>query len=234
MPFLSIRQKNLLSKKIKRFEYISENFEGAVKESSFTDLQIFERKKEIIENLNNTIYGAIGEQKVENTLKELSDDYILINDFCCSFNPPIKHNGNYIKSIQIDHLLISPSGIFLIETKNWSVNSIENIDLRSPVQQVLRTNFALYKVLTNGTSMLNRNFNRNHWGNRKIPIKNLIVFTANKPSEEFQFVKILTLEKLVSYITYFNPCFTSNETQVISDFLLNLSEHKEIASKLVM
>lgn len=226
--------KKSISKKTKRFEYISENFHDAVKESSFIDLKVFERKKETIENLNNTIYGAIGEQKVENTLKELSDDYILINDFCCSFNPPIKHNGDYIKSIQIDHLLISPSGIFLIETKNWSNHSIDNIDLRSPVKQVLRTNFALYKILTERTNMLNWSFSRNHWGNRKIPIKNIIVFTNNKPAEEFQFVKILTLEKLLSYITYFNPGFTSNETQIISDYLLNLSEHKEITSKLVM
>lgn len=226
--------KKILSKKTKRFEYISENFEDAVKESSFKDLEVFAIKKEIIENLNNTIYGAIGEQKVENTLKELSDDYILINDFCCSFNPPINYNGNYIKSIQIDHLLISPSGIFLIETKNWSGQSISNIDLRSPVQQVLRTNFALCKILTERTNMLNRNLNRHHWGIRKIPIKNIIVFTNNMPTKEFQFVKILTLGKLLSYVKYFNPSFTSNETQVISDFLLNLSEHKEITSKLVM
>lgn len=54
------RAKKLLSKKTKRFEYISENFQDAVKESSIYDLQVFERKKEIIENLNNTIYGAIG------------------------------------------------------------------------------------------------------------------------------------------------------------------------------
>ena len=37
-----------------------------------------------------------------------------------------------IKSIQIDHILVTNSGIFLIETKNWSEKSLNNPSLRSP------------------------------------------------------------------------------------------------------
>ncbi|WP_163411001.1 nuclease-related domain-containing protein [Flavobacterium ajazii] len=232
--FFKYQAKKMLSKKNKRFEYLALHFQNAVKESSVTDFKILERKKEVIESLNNTIYGALGEQKVENILRKLSDDYILINDFCCSFNPPIKHKNDSIKSIQIDHLLISPSGIFLIETKNWSKNSIDNLDLRSPVQQVLRTNFALYKILTEKINKSNLFFSRNHWGNRKIPIKNIIVFSNNKPFEEFEFVKILTLRELLNYIGYFNHSFTTNETVLIAEFLLSISEHTEVSSKLVI
>lgn len=222
----------LLSKKNKRFEYLSVNFQDAVKKSSFSDLQILERKKAVIEDLNNTIYGAIGEQKVESLLKKLSDDYILINDFYCSFNPPVKHNNDYIKSIQIDHLLISPSGIFLIETKNWSERSIDNPNLRSPVQQILRTNFALFKTLENKTNKSTWYFSRQQWGKRKIPIKNIIVFTGTVPKEQFQFIKILGLTELLPYIQYFNPSFSITETQLIADFLLKISEHKKVSSKL--
>ncbi|MBZ4034783.1 hypothetical protein K6T82_08395 [Flavobacterium sp. 17A] len=82
--------KKLIRKKNKRFEYISTNFQDAVNSSSFIDFQKFELKKEVITKLNNTIYGAIGEQKVENILRGLSDDYTLINDFCYSFTTPIK------------------------------------------------------------------------------------------------------------------------------------------------
>lgn len=225
------RSKKMLSKKNKHLEYISTNFKDAVNESSFEDLRRLKIKKDTIDKLNNTIYGAIGEQKVENQLKKLTDDYILINDFCYTFKTPIHHDNDYIKSIQIDHLLISPSGIFIIETKNWSNDSINNIELRSPVKQILRTNFALFKILANNTSW---NFARQHWGNRKIPIKNIIVFINNVPREQFQFIKILGLTELLHYVQYFNPSFTLNETQMISDFLLKLSEHKEITSKLVI
>lgn len=224
--------KKLLSKKKKRFEYISEYFQDAVNESRFEDLQKFEIKNEIIKKLNNTIYGAFGEQKVENELKKLHDDYILINDFIYTFQNPIRYNGEYIKSIQIDHLLITLSGIFLIETKNWSSDSINNLDLRSPVQQVLRTNYALFKLLSEKVSQSNWGFNKQNWGNRKIPIKNIIVFTNTAPHEQFQFIKILSLKELLPYIQYFTPNFTQNEVQIITNSLLQLSEQKEIRSKL--
>ena len=190
--FFKHSAKRLISKKNKRFLYISTNFQDAVANSSFVDLQKFELKKRIITALNNTIYGAIGEQKVKNELKKLSDDYILINNFCYSFENPIKQsNGDFIKSIQIDHLLISQAGIFIIETKNWSNRSLDNLDLRSPVQQILRTNYALFKLLDNNAKKYNWNFARQHWGNRKIPIKNIIVFINNTPKEQFQYTKIL-------------------------------------------
>ncbi|MFB9079989.1 nuclease-related domain-containing protein [Flavobacterium procerum] len=198
------------------------------------DLQKFESKKKIITALNNTIYGAIGEQKVETVLKKLSDDYILINDFCYSFATPIKYNGDFIKSIQIDHLLISQAGIFIIETKNWSNRSFDNLELRSPVQQILRTNYALFKLLDDSVQKHNWNFSRQHWGNRKIPIKNIIVFINNAPKEQYQFIKILRLGELISYIQYFNSNFTINETESIANYLLNLSQHNEVISKLSM
>ncbi|KAF2508643.1 NERD domain-containing protein [Flavobacterium zhairuonense] len=226
--------KKQLLRKNKRFEYIATNFQNVVNESSFYDLQAFEKKKEIIETLSNTIYGAVGEQKVESMLKKLTDDYILINDFCCTFNPSIynKNNHDHIHSIQIDHLLISPAGIFLIETKNWSEDSISNLDLRSPVEQVLRTNYALFRLFNNQISKLNHDFSRQYWGNRKVPIKNIIVFTNKKPIEEFQFVKILTVDELLPYIKYFDASFLIEETEIIADFLLKFSEQKQVHSKL--
>ena len=47
------------------------------------------RKKFVINEINNSIYGALGEQKVVKELEKLSDDFILINDFTYSFHPPI-------------------------------------------------------------------------------------------------------------------------------------------------
>ena len=52
-------------------------------------LKELERKKAIIDEVNNFIYGALGEQKVVKELENLSDEYFLINDFCLSFRKPI-------------------------------------------------------------------------------------------------------------------------------------------------
>lgn len=232
--FLFTRKSNKqLSIKNSRFSFITQSFDKAVEQSSSLELQTLERKNKIINEINSSIYGAIGEQKVSEILKSLSDDYILINDYSCSFHNPIynRSENDYIKSIQIDHLLISPSGIFIIETKNWSEYSIDNIDLRSPVKQVKRTSFALFKILGE-INTSNFILKKHHWGDRKIPIRNIIVFTNKKPIEEFQFIKILSLNGLLQYVKYFEPTFSQNEIQSITDFLLKISNKKTQSSKL--
>jgi hypothetical protein len=173
-----------------RYQFIIFSPEEAVMQSCALQLQELDRKKNVIDQINNSIYGALGEQKVVRELEKLGDDCILINDFCCRFNPAIynKNENDYIQSVQIDHILITPCGVFLIETKNWSQNSVNNLSLYSPVQQIKRANFALYKIL-NG-----RNFNSgltlkmHHWGDIKIPIHNLIVLINYKPIEEFLWI----------------------------------------------
>ena len=184
-----------------------------------------ENKQRIIDEVKNSIYGALGEHKVVKELENLSDENVLINDFTLSFYPAIynRQENDYIKSIQIDHLLVTSSGLFLIETKNWSEKSLASLDLRSPVQQVKRTNFALFKLLTGDIANDRVKLQQHHWGDRKIPIRNLIVLTNSKPNEEFQYVKILTVNELLSYVRYFKPMFTSAETQAIASYLLKLN-----------
>ncbi len=208
--------------KKRRLEYIDHNFEKAVQENTYAQLREIDRKKTIVEQLTPSIYGAIGEKKVSDELEHLPDDFILINDFLCTFHPPIynRQENDYIKSVQIDHILVAPAGVFLIETKNWSEESMKNLSLRSPVEQIKRTSFALY-ISLNGDQGIS--LSQHHWGERKIPIKNLIVMINQKPREEFQYVKILTLKELCNYVTYFKPVFSLQETQTIANYLLRLS-----------
>ena len=210
--------------KTNRYQYITMHFSNAVNESCLIRINELENKRRIIDEVNNLIYGALGEHKVVKELENLSDENVLINDFALSFHPAIynRQENDYIKSIQIDHLLVTPSGIFIIETKNWSEKSLASLDLRSPVQQVKRTNFALFKILTEDISSKRVRLKQHHWGDRKIPIRNLIVLTNSKPNEEFQYVKVLTVNELLSYVRYFKPMFTSEETEAIASYLLNL------------
>ena len=55
--------------------------------------------------------------------------------------------------------------------------------------------------------------------------------TNTKPQEEFQYVKVLTLNELLGYINYFKPTFSINETQKIADFILGINEQKVIETK---
>jgi predicted XRE-type DNA-binding protein len=212
--------------KQQRYQWLLSHTEEAVEQLVQQSLAQLERKKTVIDRISSHIYGAIGEQKVVHTLESLSDDYFLINDFAVSFSPAIYHKKQqeYIKSIQIDHVLVAPSGIFLIETKNWSEASLDNISLRSPVEQLRRSGFAFFTLLNNDKRHVPLFLNKHHWGDKKIPIKSLIVFINSKPKEEFKFVKILTLKELTGYIQYFEPVFSVEETRHVAEFLVQWAE----------
>lgn len=213
-----------------RYEFIVSQFTVAVNQSAITPLSELERKKVVLERLNSYVYGALGEQKVVKALEALSDEHYLINDFSVSFSPALfnKKEIDYIQSVQIDHILVAPSGVFLIETKNWSEKSLENLSLRSPVEQIKRANFALYKLLNTGIGIYRLNLENHHWGDKQIPVKNLIVLTNTKPKGEFQYVKILTLNELVNYINYFKPVFSNSETKKIAEFLLAANDQTSL------
>jgi len=177
--------------------------------------------KEVVDGLYTLIAGAIGENAVVNELQKLSDSYYLINDFSVDFNPPIynKKENDRIFSIQIDHLLICQSGVFLLETKNWSRQSIKNLDLRSPVEQILRTSYALFVLLNSESNFNNISLARHHWGSKKIPFRNIIIMINEKPKEEFKHVKVLSLNELNGYIKYFDPIFSDAEVEDIFNYL---------------
>ncbi|KAB8155149.1 hypothetical protein EZY14_004490 [Kordia sp. TARA_039_SRF] len=173
--------------------------------------------RNVIRNSKNLISGAIGENLVVKEIKKLSDDYVLINDFNLNFSSPIffKKQHQNIYSIQIDHLLISKAGIFIIETKNWSKSSVESISLRSPIEQIERANFALYIYISQNITL-----NEHHWGEQKIPIRNLIVMINNKPKGEFKYVKVKLLKEMNNYINYFEPILTEKQVNKIADILI--------------
>lgn len=219
--------------KYDRYQILSHNVEEAIRQSVEFPLSELERKKVAIDELNSFIYGALGEQKVVKTLESLSDEYYLVNDFSVYFSPAIYNrlDNEYIKSIQIDHILVGPSGIFLIETKNWSEKSLENISLRSPVKQIKRTSLALFKLLNSEVNKYHLGLGKHHWGEKKISIKNLIVLTNTRPTEEFQYVKILTVSELLGYVNYFKPSLVSGEIQRIAEFLVDINNKKTISIK---
>ena len=198
-----------------------ENKENIVLERSSECYKDLAYTKEVLEGLYTLIAGAIGENSVVKELQELSDKYVLFNDFSIKFNPPIfnRKENDRICSIQIDHLLIANSGIFILETKSWSKQSIKDLDLRSPVKQIMRTSYALFVLLNSESEYNEINLNTHHWGNKQIPIRSIIVMTNEKPNEKFKYVKVKSLNELNGYITYFDPIFYDAEVKNISDYL---------------
>lgn len=197
-------------------EYENEK-EKLVEKRAKSEIKELERTLNVVKNSRNLISGAIGENLVVKEIKKLSDDYVLINDFNLIFDRPIfyKKHKQRIYSIQIDHLLISKAGIFIIETKNWSKSSVDSISLRSPVEQIERSNFALYLYISKNITLYDH-----HWGEQKVPIRNLIVMINNKPKAKFKYVNVKLLRELNDYIKYFEPVITEKQMNRIVDNLI--------------
>ncbi len=200
-------------------QFINNN-ELIINERSSPEIQKLDYIKKTIENLHPLIAGAIGENLVVKEIEKLSNDFILINDYNLKFNPPIynRNNNDKIFSIQIDHLLISKSGIYILETKNWSKKSVESLDLRSPVEQITRTSYALF-VLVNDAKI---RLTKHHWGDKQIPIKNIIVMINEKPKDDFKYVKVKSLKELNNYLTYFEPIFSEKEVDRIAKYFIEM------------
>ncbi|MCC5925918.1 MAG: NERD domain-containing protein [Bacteroidetes bacterium] len=183
-----------------------------------------EHIKETVDGLYPVISGAIGENAVVNELSLLPDTYYLINDFSVTFNPPIfnRKNNDRIVSIQVDHLLIGPAGVYIIETKNWGAQSVQNLDLRSPVDQIKRSSYALFVSLNSASDV---GLAQHHWGRKRVPIRSIIAMTNSMPREEFQHVKVLSISKINAYITYFEPIFSNTEVEGLFNHLYRLSNN---------
>lgn len=194
------------------------NRDKIISDRSTSKLNNLNYTKKVIDELYPLIAGAVGESLVEKEIRKLSDDYTLFNDYRLNFKPPIynKKTKDRIFSIQLDHLLISRAGIFILETKNWSKESINSLDLRSPVDQIIRTSYAMF-VVANKIHL-----KKHHWGEKQIPIRNVIVMIHEKPKFDFKYVKIKQLKELNCYIQNFESIFSKGEVESIANTLIRI------------
>ena len=219
-PYLSLEKTiRIADEKIK---YLENNKDSIASKRISQKTMMIRSAKNILEEYNTLFIGAIGEQKAVDELAKLPDSYHIINNFKLNFNKPIfnRKTGETILSVQADHIVVGPTGVFLVETKNWSQESIKNENLYSPVDQIKRSSYALFIYLNNAVNKRVLSLARENWGNKKVSIRNIILMIRGKPNKEFQFVKLLNLSEICSYITYFNKMYDDEEVQNIVEYLM--------------
>lgn len=182
------------------------------------ELHELARTSEALSDLRTIIAGAKGEHAVERELKKLPSNFYVINDYRLNFTRPIinKKTGEKIYSIQIDHLVISPGGVFLLETKNWSQGSIKSLELRSPIEQIQRSSYALFVFINKNISL-----NSHHWGSKQISLKSVVVMAGATTNQKFKFITIKQLDQINRYLTYFDAIFNDREVEWLANTLLD-------------
>lgn len=149
--------------------------------------------------------GLEGQKKVEEVLSSLDDSYILLNNLSLP-----------LKNCDIDHLLIGPNGIFLIETKNykgeisctgdvWEYQKVGKMGgvykgyITNPSRQLKRNVWELKSFLDKKSKRLFAENAFPYW------IQGLVVFTNEETvlNVKDETVTILKVEDLFNYMKNF-------------------------------
>lgn len=152
--------------------------------------------------------GAIGELEVIRNLETLLDDYFLLNDVSLELDDYIRFDNSYLKSAQIDHLVVGPSGVYVIETKNWSAGFVQQKFSGgnfTPYDQIRRGNYLLYKYLNGSTK-----------------IKSIIAIQGARipPSEEY--TRVMRTNELSQHIRKGYKVLPPEDVNEIAELLIPL------------
>lgn len=152
--------------------------------------------------------GAIAELELIEKLRTLPDNYYVVSDVKLEAKKAIHFDNEWLESAQIDHVVISPSGMFVIEVKNWSRKFIQEGNYFDPYQQVKRASYLCYKLIGERYNLKTRSIIA-HKG-----------FVPEKPSDSH--AKVLAIGEVKGYILWFKDSSANDQVvENVANWLAN-------------
>lgn len=179
------------------------NLEKSVEKS----VKHLHKAHDVIEKEKPFFAGAIGETAAIKELKNLPETYYIINEARLSFSRSIrwKKYHEYVKSCKIDHVVVGPTGVFLIETKNWSAQSLLNARF-TPHKQIDRAGYIFFIHMMDQFK-------------RKFPVYKIVATYKQLPQIHYSYVEQLTIEEVVNYILEKKRILDDFEIRIIVEWL---------------
>ena len=158
--------------------------------------------------------GAIAELELIEWLQKLPDNFYVVNNIKLERYESIRFDGEWLTSAQIDHLVIAPSGIFVIETKSWSREFSEQGNYFDPYQQVKRSSYMCYKFLEDKL--------------QGAKVRSIIAYKGSIPNKlNDSYAKVLKLHEVNGYILWFREKVLDDKKCESIAKLLNPNSFKE-------
>lgn len=165
--------------------------------------------KDKIERINEIVKskeykGAQGEVKVISQLEKLPDEFHVFNDLYLKSEEWIKFNEKPLNTAQIDHLVVGPTGVYVIETKNWSEEFVHETFEGAgytPYDQIERASYLVYRKLNHMRygNTLEKAYHR--LASKEIKVRSIIAVCGSKlPLGDRSSVAVLFPERIPGYI----------------------------------
>lgn len=134
--------------------------------------------------------GARAELDVAARLARLSDAHTVINGITLNATRYIAFGGVPLQSAEVDHLVLAPSGVFVIETKRWSREFVDSGDFHDPFDQIERAAYLCYDLV------------RRHY--REVRVRSVIACAGRLPPVPAgSYVKVVRAGEIDRYISWF-------------------------------
>ena len=149
-------------------------------------IELYNEIEKLEEIKKNPSYsGAFGELKVLNALRELDENFHVFCDVNVELDGWHWYNGEKnLKSAQMDFVVVSRKGIFVIEVKNWSTKYYDQNENLSPHEQLERAGKVLWIFLKSRF--------------KNVAVKNVLIPVNNniRYKKEFKFVWVSSISRI--------------------------------------
>lgn len=152
-------------------------------------------------------FGAMAERKLIKNLSSLPDEFYVFNDIHLALKKAMRFDEKWRRSAQIDTLVISPAGIFVVEVKNWSKTFTAANDYHNPYDQVKWAAYLCYKQTQTKT-------------------REIIAHTGHIPQKpQKSRAKVLHLNEVKNYILWFKDrLLTKDQIEALAIEINTLSD----------
>lgn len=150
--------------------------------------------------------GAAAKLEVIEKLAALPEGWFIVSNVELEADRWIYFNEQHLRSAQLDHVVVGPGGVFVVETKNWSREFTESGQFFDPYQQIARSSYLCHRLLKE----------------RGLPSKTRAIIATrsrlpSKPPDSY--TKVLRPDELCGYICWFKVEIARDDVSRIVAFL---------------